>query len=279
MEWMDRLNRAVAYLEEHLEEPDLREAARIACCSPYHFQRMFTLLAGVPLSEYLRRRKMSRAAADLQNGERILDVALKYGYSSPTAFNRAFQSVHGLPPSAARAPGAVLKSQPPLRFAITVQGVEEMEYRIEKKGAFRIVGVSAPLKKDMEENFQCVPQLWGKAAAEGAIPRLAALMDGEPRGLLGVCDGLESSRYYIAVASSAPAGEGLEEYTVPAFTWAVFPGTGEGAPAIQALERRVVTEWLPTSGYEYAEGPDVEVYLDPECTKYEVWIPVVKAKG
>ena len=154
-----------------------------------------------------------------------------------------------------------------------------MEYRIEKRDAFRIVGVSAPLSKDMEENFQCVPQLWGKAAVDGTIPRLAGLMDGTPRGLLGVCDGLESARYYIAVASSAPAGEGLEEYTVPAFTWAVFPGAGEGAPAIQALERRVVTEWLPTSGYEYAEGPDVEVYLDPECTKFEVWIPVVKAKG
>ena len=279
MEWIDRLNRAVDYLERHLEAPDLGEAARIACCSPYHFQRMFTLLAGVPLSEYIRRRKMSRAAADLQHGERIVDVALKYGYSSPTAFNRAFQAVHGLPPSAAKTPGAVLKSHPPLRFAITVQGVEEMEYRIEKRDAFRIVGVSAPLSKDMEENFQCVPQLWGKAAVDGTIPRLAGLMDGAPRGLLGVCDGLESARYYIAVASSAPAGEGLEEYTVPAFTWAVFPGTGEGAPAIQALERRVVTEWLPTSGYEYAEGPDVEVYLDPECTKFEVWIPVVKAKG
>ena len=279
MEWIDRLNQAVDYLEGHLEAPDLGEAARIACCSPYHFQRMFTLLAGAPLSEYVRRRKMSRAAADLQHGERIVDVALKYGYSSPTAFNRAFQAVHGLPPSAAKTPGTVLKSHPPLRFAITVQGVEEMEYRIERRDAFRIVGVSAPLSKDMEENFQCVPQLWGRAAADGTIPRLAGLMDGEPRGLLGVCDGLESARYYIAVASSAPAGEGLEEYTVPAFTWAVFPGTGEGAPAIQALERRVVTEWLPTSGYEYAEGPDVEVYLDPECTKFEVWIPVVKAKG
>ena len=278
MEWIDRLNRAVEYLEEHLETPDLGGAAKVACCSAYHFQRMFTLLAGVPLSEYIRRRKMSRAAADLQSGEKIVDVALKYGYSSPTAFNRAFQAVHGLPPSAAKTPGAVLKSHPPLRFAITVQGVEEMEYRIEKREAFRIVGVSAPLQKDMEENFQCVPQLWGRAAADGTIPRLAALMDGEPKGLLGVCDGLDSSRYYIAVASSAPAGEGLEEYTVPAFTWAVFPGAGEGAPAVQALERRVVTEWLPTSGYEFAEGPDVEVYLDPECSKFEVWIPVVKAK-
>lgn len=279
MEWMDRLNLAVEYLEEHLEEPGLGEAAKIACCSPYHFQRMFSLLAGAPLSEYLRRRRMSRAAADLQNGGKIVDVALKYGYSSPTAFNRAFQAVHGLPPSAAKAPGAVLKSYPPLRFAITVQGVEKMEYRIEKKEAFRIVGVSAPLKKDLEENFACVPQLWGRAAADGTIPRLAALMDGEPKGLLGVCDGLDSARYYIAVASNAPAGEGLEAYTVPAFTWAVFPGEGDSAAAVQALERRVVTEWLPTSGYEYAEGPDVEVYLNPECTKFEVWIPVVKAKS
>ena len=135
------------------------------------------------------------------------------------------------------------------------------------------------LEKDMEESFQYVPQLWGRAAADGTIPRLAALMDGEPRGMLGVCDGLDSSKYYIAVASSAPAGEGLEEYTVPAFTWAVFPGKGDTAAAIQELERRVVTEWLPTSGYEYAEGPDVEVYLDPECTRFEVWIPVAKAKG
>lgn len=279
MEWIDRLNRAVEYLEEHLEAPELREAAKIACCSPYHFQRMFTLLAGVPLSEYIRRRRMSRAAADLQSGAKIVDAALKYGYSSPTAFNRAFQAVHGLPPSAAKTPGAALKSYPPLRFAITVQGVEEMEYRIEKKGPFRVLGVSAPLKKDMEENFKCVPELWGRAAVDGTIPRLAALMDGEPKGLLGVCDGVDSSKYYIAVASSAPDGEGLEAYTIPAFTWAVFPGQGESAAAVQALERRVVTEWLPTSGYEYAEGPDVEVYLDPGCTKFEVWIPVVKAKG
>lgn len=281
MEWIDRLNRAVEYLEGHLESPDPREAAKIACCSPYHFQRMFTLLSGAPLSEYIRRRRMSRAAADLQGGERIVDVALKYGYSSPTAFNRAFQVVHGLPPSAARTPGAVLKSHPPLRFAITVQGVEEMEYRIEKRGPFRVIGVSAPLEKDMEESFKCVPELWDRASADGTIPRLAELMDGEPRGLLGVCDGVDSSRYYIAVASSAPAEGGLEEYTVPAFTWAVFPGSGGSFTSIQELERRVVTEWLPTSGYEYAEGPDVEVYLnpDPADARYEVWIPVVKANG
>lgn len=278
MEWIDRLNRAMDYVESHLEGPDWQEAAGIACCSPYHFQRMFALLAGVSLSEYVRRRRMSRAAADLQSGERILDVALKYGYSSPTAFNRAFQAVHGLPPSQAKKPGVGLKSYPPLRFAITVQGVEKMEYRIEKRDAFRIVGISAPLSQDMEENFRNVPQFWGRAAADGVIPRLAALMDGEPKGLLGVCGGKDNSRYFIAAASSAPAADGLEEYTVPALTWAVFPGGGDSAEAVQRLQRRVVTEWLPTSGYEYAEGPDVEVYLNPECTKFEVWIPVIQAK-
>ena len=98
------------------------------------------------------------------------------------------------------------------------------------------------------------------------------------RFAVGVCGGKDGSPYYIAVASSAPAEGGLEEFTVPAFTWAVFPGTGDGAAAIQQLQRRVVTEWLPTSGCEYADGPDLEVYLDPECSKFEVWIPVVKAK-
>lgn len=279
MEWIDRLNRAVDYMEKNMEFPDLQEMAKIACCSPYHFQRMFTLLAGVPLSEYIRRRRMSRAAVDLQSGEKVVDAAVRYGYSSPTAFNRAFQEIHGLPPSQAKKPGVSLKSYPPLRFAITVQGVEEMEYRIEKRDSFRIVGVSSPLRKDIEENFQCVPEMWGRAAVDGTIPRLAALMDGEPKGLLGVCDGVDGSRYYIAVASSAPAESGLEEYTVPAFTWAMFPGKGDNASAIQELERRVVTEWLPTSGYEYAEGPDVEVYLDPACSKFEVWIPVIKAKA
>ncbi len=114
-----------------------------------------------------------------------------------------------------------------------------MEYRIEKRDAFRIVGVSAPLSKDIEENFQQVPQLWGRAAADGTIPRLAGLMDGEPRGLLGVCDGLESARYYIAVATSAPAGEGLEEHTVPAFTGAGRGGlSGPGVHQVRGVDPR-----------------------------------------
>ena len=279
MEWVDGLNQTIAYIEEHLTgEIDYEALAKLACCSAYHYQRMFAYMSGVPLSEYVRRRKMSRAAVDLQAGEKVIDVGLRYGYQSPTAFNRAFQSVHGIAPSAVREEGAAVKSFPPLRFTIMIKGAEEMEYRIEKRDAFRIVGISAPLDKDLEKNFAVVPQMWGKAASDGTIPRLAALMDGQPAGLLGVsaCGDEEDWRYFIAVSSSQPAGD-FEKYTVPAATWAVFPGQGTNV-SLQELERRVVTEWLPTSGYEYGSAPDVEVYLnpDPNNAKYEVWIPVVK---
>ena len=279
MEWVDGLNQTIAYIEDHLTgEIDYESLAKLACCSAYHYQRMFAYMAGVPLSEYIRRRRMSRAAVDLQAGEKVVDVGLKYGYHSPTAFNRAFQSVHGIAPSAVREEGAAVKSFPPLRFTIMVKGAEEMEYRIEKREAFRIVGLSAPLDRDLEKNFAVVPQMWGKAASDGTIPRLAALMDGQPAGLLGVnaCGGEEDWRYFIAVSSTQPAGD-FEEYTVPAATWAVFPGQGTNL-SIQELERRAVTEWLPTSGYEYGSAPDVEVYLnpDPNNAAYEVWIPVVK---
>lgn len=280
MEWIERLNEAIAYIEEHLtEEIDYERLGKIACCSSYHFQRMFTYMAGVPLSEYIRRRKMSLAAVDLQStGIKIIDVAGKYGYNSPTAFNRAFQSVHGIAPSAVKNEGVSVKSFPPVSFKIIVKGVEEMNYRIETKDAFRIVGVSVPLEKDIEKNFAVIPRKWQETAMNGTLQKLASLMDTQPMGVLGVstCNDTEPWRYYIAVASSQ-TDQDLEEYTVPAATWAIFPGTGTNQ-SIQELERRIVTEWLPTSGYEYGNAPDVEVYLnpDPQNAQYEVWIPVVR---
>lgn len=280
MKWVERLNEAIGYMEEHLtDEIDYEQLGRIACCSSYHFQRMFTYMAGIPLSEYIRRRKMSLAAVDLQGSDmKIVDVAEKYGYHSPTAFNRAFQSVHGIAPSAVKSEGVPVKSYPPVSFKITVKGAEEMNYRIETKEAFRIVGVSVPLQKNIEENFAVIPAKWGEISADGTLQKLIGMMDTPPMGVLGIstCNDMEPWRYYIAV-STLKEKENFEEYTVPAATWAVFPGEGTNQ-SIQELERRIVTEWLPTSGYEYGNAPDVEVYLnpDPENAKYEVWIPVVK---
>lgn len=282
MDWVKRLNQSMNYIEEHLtDEIDYSRLGQIACCSSYHYQRMFTYMAGITLSEYIRRRKMSLAAVDLQSGtERVIDIAVKYGYSSPTAFNRAFQSFHGIAPSAVKTEGVSVKTFSPIVFKIAVKGACEMDYRIETKEAFRIVGISAPLDKEIEKNFAVVPKMWQDAVEKGTIQKLAAIMNAPPTGLLGVslCSDEEQWKYFIAV-SSTKESDGFEEYTVPASAWAIFSGTGTNQ-SIQELEQRIVTEWLPTSGYEYANAPDIEVYLnpDPQNAKYEVWIPVMKKK-
>jgi len=292
MNWIIRLNAAINYIEEHImEELNLHEAAKIAGCSTYHFQRTFNYMADIPLSEYIRRRRMSLAVADLQSDEaKIIDVALKYGYNSPTAFNRAFQSVHGIAPSLVKKDGVTVKSYLPINFKIIVKGVEEMNFRIEKKEAFRIVGISHPLENEMEKNAEIMPQMWQKAAVDGTIAKLAALMDNQPKGVLGVCvynvyseaderyTQLEGGKFYIAVASTKEIDSALEEYTVQPFTWAVFPGEGVVSAAMPELQKRIVTEWFPTSGYEYDNGPDIEVYLndDPQNSKFEVWVPIRK---
>jgi AraC family transcriptional regulator len=122
--------------------------------------------------------------------------------------------------------------------------------------------------------------MWQNAAMNGTVPKLASMMDSELKGILGVsvCNNLQEWKYFIAVASTKAIDDTLEEYTVPSFTWAIFSGEGQCPQAIQELEQRIVTEWLPTSGYEYDNGPDIEVYLnaDPQNAQYEVWIPVIK---
>jgi AraC family transcriptional regulator len=155
-----------------------------------------------------------------------------------------------------------------------------MNFRIEKKDAFRIVGVSEPLQKEIEKNFEAVPRMWEKAAVDGTVQKFAGMMDSTPKGILGVCacGDSEDWRYFIAVASTRDTGCTLEQYTVPALTWAIFSGAGECPVAIQELEKRITAEWLPASDYEYNNSFEIEVYLtpDPQNAEFEVWIPVTK---
>lgn len=282
MEWLDRMNDALGYLEANLAgTADMEHAARLACCSVYHFGRMFSYIAGVPLSEYLRRRRMTLAAFDLQNGGRVLDVALRYGYESPTAFNRAFQSVHGVSPSAAQRDGAPLKAYPRISFKITVKGEAEMDYRIIKQEAFRIVGVREPLLPDFEDSFRRVPEFWGEA---GGVRHHTAPVPADGRRTER-----DSGRQHLYAGRGklllhrcgqhTSCAEGMHEYVVPACTWAVFPGRGSMPAAMQELQKRVVSEWLPGSGYEWGQAPDLEVYLDDGLSgesSFEVWLPVAK---
>lgn len=283
MEWLDKLNKSIEYIEDNLDgEINYEEAAKLACCSCYHYQRMFSYIAGVTLSEYIRNRRMTKAAIDLQNGEKVMDVSLKYGYESPTSFNRAFKKVHEVSPSMAQKKGTFLKSYSPISFKLTIKGVEEMKYRIEKKEAFRVVGVQRELTNDFEENSIKVPQLWKESLENGKLSEIMALMDENNAGAPGVlglnaCNGEEKDwKYYIAVSTDKPISKGMYEYTVPASTWAIFKGQGNMPQAIQDVEKRVLTEWLPTLGYEFDQCINIEVYLDDkkEDSNFEVWLSI-----
>ena len=306
MEWITRLNKAIAFMEEHMtEELNYTEVAKIAHCSSFQFQRMFAYIAGVPLSEYIRRRKMSLAALDLQSGsDKVIDIALKYGYASPTAFNRAFQSIHGITPSQAKEAGAKLKSYPLLNFKLIAKGVEEMEFRIEKKDAIRVLGVSTPLSADGAKAYEEAENLWVKVILEGAPTdengfllgngiiqnQLNAAYDGvQPKtdGWFGIeMEGDDGrGKYMIAAASKKPESGSLKEYIIPAHTWAVFPGKNffakeySDADSAIKLEERIYTEWLPASGYEIADSLDIAFMFatnDLTNAPFEQWIPVKK---
>ena len=281
MDWIERLNCAISYIEENLEyEIDMDEVGRIAGCSSYHFQRMFSYMADMSLADYLRKRRMSLAAVELMSeNPKVMDVALKYGYESPTAFNRAFKKIHGVAPSKIVKKGVTVKAFPPIQFHMTIKGSGELNYRFEKRKAFEIIGISTPLEKELEKNYKTVPRMWRKAGIMGTIPKLVSMMNTDIKGVLGVsiCDNGEDWKYYIAVASTLEKPEQMEKYEVPACTWVIFHGEGTNT-SIQELQTRIVKDWLPTSGYEYANAPDIEVYLNsnPKKSEYEVWVPVIK---
>jgi len=143
MDSLTSMNNAMQYIEEHLtDDIDYSEVSKIACCSEYHFKRMFSFLSGIGLSEYIRRRRLTLAALDLKDTNlRIIDVAVKYGYDSADAFSRAFHSMHGILPSEARSENTQLKAYPRMTFQLSIKGGCEMNYRIVEKGPFKLVGI------------------------------------------------------------------------------------------------------------------------------------------
>ena len=279
-----QLNEALEYIENNLAgDISFDQAAKMACCSTYYFQRMFSYIAGVPLSEYIRRRRMTSAAFDLQNeNAKISEIAAKYGYNSPTAFNRAFQSVHGVAPSTVWGKTAFLTTYPRLRLHIIVTGDQQMKYRIETKNVIRIIGVRIPLVDDLEKNFKDIPAFWQKIGNIGTFTQIFELMNRSPQGMLGVTtyNSSDDISYIIGAASDKPVPDGLIEYQIPALTWAVFQCTGPMPSAFQELYKRFYTEWLPVSDYNYTNGPDMEVYTENDTAsptyKCELWMAVTR---
>ena len=287
MDWLEKMNNAMNYIEANLaNEISYDKAAQIACCSTYHFQRMFSFITNVSLAEYIRRRRLTLAAFELQASSiKVIDVAYKYGYDSPEAFSRAFKHLHGVMPISARNKGTALKAYPKMVFSISIKGDKELDYRIEQKDAFEVFGVFSVMSLGMEQAFIDVPQFCKKCDEDGTCRRInellgrpddsplhAALYDFSDTGFkYMVC-------YYTPKTASIP-----EKYTklhVPAQTWAVFP-----VPAMewQNTWRRIYTEWFPTSEYEQPDCPSFEMSEEiADEQEYhvhgsgEIWIPVKK---
>jgi AraC family transcriptional regulator len=285
MEWLDSMNHALDYLEEHIaDDADIGEAAKLAYSSKFHFQRLFFMVCGVTLADYLRSRRLTLAAQELAFGDcRVLDIALKYGYETPESFAKAFRKFHGISPSDAREPGVRLKAVSRLKFIVSVKGDHDMDYRIIKKDAFRVVGKALRVSTVDGQNFTKIPEFWGQCCSDGTFETIIKLSD--DGSSLGICGDfnpeMNEFNYYVAVPSQSGAvPAGCAEITIPAQTWAVFDSFGKMPNAIQAVTTKIFSEWFPASSFEHAEAPELEVYLpgdmDDPNYRCEVWMPVMK---
>ncbi|MFH8367021.1 GyrI-like domain-containing protein [Streptomyces sp. NPDC018031] len=287
---LERLNQAMEYIERHLgRNIDVAELARTAATSEYHLRRMFSSLAGMPLSEYVRRRRLTVAGAEVLAGdETLLDIAVRHGYGSGEAFARAFRAVHGVGPGEARRTGAALNSQPRMTFRLTIEGSNSMRYRVMDKPAFTVAGFKARVPLVHSGPNQALVE-FVRGLDQRALERLAELSDQEPHGIVAVCDDLDPGRaegteldYYHGVITSGPAPEGTAVLSVPAGDWAVFSTSGAAPQAVQELWRDVFTQWFPSNPYRSRPGPEIlRTRLSPDRTEAEaeLWLPVEREQG
>jgi AraC family transcriptional regulator len=289
MDLLKSMNNAMRYIEDNLtNEIDFKAVARIAQCSEYHFKRMFSFLAGISLSEYIRRRRLSLAAFELTNRNiKIIDIAVKYGYNSPDSFTRAFQNLHGVTPSEARNNGQQLKAYPLMTFQLSIRGGNEMNYRIEQKEAFNIVGIMKRVPIIFEGENPEITAMWKTLTME-KIDQLKKLSNVEPKGMIqastnfsdGRMEGKGELDHYIGVATTQECPENFSKLVVPPLTWAIFESTGPFPSTLQETWGRIYSEWFPSSNYQGIEGPEILSIQTKDLTspsvKSEIWIPVLK---
>ena len=294
MEWIERMTATVDYIESHLDDDIMYdEVAKIACCSMHQFGRVFSYITGLSLSEYIRRRRLTLAALDLQNGNtKVIDIAIKYGYNSPDAFTRAFFEMHGVTPKTARTLGVKLKAYPRITFHISIKGDVEMEYHIEGKQCINLVGVVKHIKR---QSANTVAYNWKEAAGEvwdvweqflngGSNEKISHLYHA-PMWQMGFTETLENGETLLAIGAEADTNvvTDLQTYTIPANKWAVFTVRGSLSGKehpIDAMWTRITTEWFPTCGYKRVADYEIEVYPpgDTSSDDYtcEIWIPITK---
>lgn len=284
------LNRLVDVVDAHLsDEIDIAEFAVTAGTTEYHLRRMFSSLAGMGLSDYIRRRRMTMAAADLTGGDPMLDIAIRYGYGSTEAFGRAFRMVHGVSPVDVRRHGGPLRTQPKLRFRLTVEGNITMDARIVERPAFRIIGhaVRVPLIHD-GANPHIQAHIASLPIEEHA--RLKGLSDAQPSGLLQVtadvdpdyAEGSEMTYLHgVAVDAASAVPADLDVIDVPAGIWVVFRSTGAYPAALQSTWAATATDWFPSNPWRLRPGPSIVAVVDRaedfSTASTDLWMPIERA--
>ncbi|MCL2249200.1 MAG: AraC family transcriptional regulator [Oscillospiraceae bacterium] len=306
MDWLTRMKASLVYIENNLTgEIDHEELAKIACCSSYNFRRTFSFITDISLSEYIRRRRLTLAALELQSGDaKVIDLAVKYGYDSPVSFSRAFQALHGVTPTDARLDGAALKAYPRISFQISIKGDTEMDYRIETKEGFQVYGVEEIFNEDVglpsimgtdtsDAGHRKPSDLWEDSLENGmhqkledSAGELPAFVGSELSKVHAVCDYRETGEGtfpYMLCAFNTQSSDtgGFTIVDIPAHTWAIFPSGNvkwdDFGDTIGNMYKRFFTEWIPTSEYEQVGSLDMELYGgDDEHGYVELWFAVQK---
>lgn len=272
--WIEGFQESIDFIEQNLtEELDIEAIAGKAVLSPFYYQRIFGALCGMTVGEYIRARRMTLAAQELNRKDvKVIDIAVKYGYDSPDSFAKAFQKFHGITPSQAKEPGAPLRSFAPLHIKITMEGGTMMDYRIVEKAPFTIVGVKRPFNSDI--SYQEIPKFWDEWLAQGEKRPIM--------GTFGVCLDMKGKDFDYWIADLyfpwEDIPEGCETRVIPGSAWAQFPCTMK---TLQDTKTKIWSEWLPAlQGYSLAGEYDIEVYLPPEEgsdeMKVYIWVPLKK---
>jgi len=282
------LNHVIDYIEDHLTDDITPEIiSEYAGVSDYHFRKIFFYLSGLTLNEYIKNRKLSEANKDLLNGEKVTDVAFKYGYQSMDGFTRAFKKWSGFLPSEVVKKG-IIKSYPKLSFIITVKGGINMEYRIEDKPAFNLVGVSKRVPMQFEGINKEIVKL-AESITEEQKKEMHSLQNMEPYEIVNASYDADANflreegelTHLIGILTTEnQVSDLLKKITVEACTWAVFPNEGPFPSTLQDTMARIYSEWLPSSDYEVINAPSFSfTKMDKQKKDYaysEVWIPVRK---
>ena len=288
LDWVTGIQNAINYVEEHLtDEIDFDLVSKEAACSNFYFQRIFSILCGITLGDYIRSRRLTLAGNELCGADtKVIDVALKYGYESPESFTRAFAKFHGITPSEAKKDGSKLKSFSRLSVKISLSGGNIMNYKIIEKEAFDIIEKVETHTVDNSENAKSIPDFWTRSHKDGTVKMLTELTT-DRAFIFGVCYGNHSEDaktfdYSIAAKcdSNTAIPKGFRKNTIPARTWAVFECKGAMPNAMQDMWHKIVSEFFPTSGYEPTYEMDVEAYTEGNMSspdyRSEIWVPVVK---